>query len=167
MSSRDATSCGGINIEHLHQVLSDLTSNPNPHVPNPPDVPKRASVALILRIHPRYGHWPDHPVEPQRLPSGTQPLSTTDHLDHFFQQDWIRQGDPEILFIKRAARQGDRWTSHVAFPGGKRDPVDEDDVAAAVRETWEEVGLDLAGEHAIYVGNLAERVVTTSWGTRP
>jgi 8-oxo-dGTP pyrophosphatase MutT (NUDIX family) len=79
----------------------------------------------------------------------------------------VQRGDPEVVFIKRAAREGDRWTSHVALPGGKRDPEDEDDKATAVRETSEEIGLDLNGRDAMFVGNLPERVVSTSWGKVP
>lgn len=79
----------------------------------------------------------------------------------------MQHGDPELLFIKRASRVGDRWTGHVALPGGKRDPEDENDKAAAVREAQEEVGLDLTTEELIYIGNLPERVVTTSFGSVP
>lgn len=79
----------------------------------------------------------------------------------------MQHGDPELLFIKRAARVGDRWTGHVALPGGKRDPEDEDDKATAIRESQEEVGLDLATGDLIYIGNLPERVVTTSFGSVP
>ncbi len=71
------------------------------------------------------------------------------------------------MFIKRAAREGDRWTSHVALPGGKRDPEDEDDRATAVRETMEEIGLDLKGGGTLFVGKLPERIVSTSWGKVP
>jgi 8-oxo-dGTP pyrophosphatase MutT (NUDIX family) len=79
----------------------------------------------------------------------------------------VQKGDAEVVFIKRAARQGDRWTSHVALPGGKRDPEDEDDKAVAVRETSEEIGLDLTSSDALFVGNLPQRVVSTSWGKVP
>ncbi len=52
---------------------------------------------------------------------------------------------PEMLFIERAARLGDPWSGQMAFPGGRLDPGDVDDRAAAERETLEEVGLDLSG----------------------
>lgn len=50
----------------------------------------------------------------------------------------------EVLFIRRATHHGDPWSGHMAWPGGKREPGDEDLLACAVRETREEIGLDLA-----------------------
>ena len=85
----------------------------------------------------------------------------------FFGQDWVKHGDPELLFIKRATRIGDKWNGHVALPGGKRDPEDDDDQVTAAREALEEVGIDLSPDNAIAVGNLPQRIVTTSWGKVP
>lgn len=50
---------------------------------------------------------------------------------------------PEVLFIERALREGDPWSGHMAFPGGRAEPRDSDIAATAARETAEEVGLEL------------------------
>lgn len=50
---------------------------------------------------------------------------------------------PEILLIRRAEREGDPWSGQMAFPGGRASERDPDLVATAIRETQEEVGLDL------------------------
>jgi 8-oxo-dGTP pyrophosphatase MutT (NUDIX family) len=142
-------------IIHLHRALSWLSQNPYPHVAGPETLKKRASVALIVRVQPSHAHKPDINTASAR------------DIDSFFAQEWVKFGQAEVLFIKRAARKGDRWTSHVALPGGKRDPDDDSDEYAAVREAVEEVGIDLSGDTSITVGNLPQRVVTTSWGRVP
>jgi len=52
--------------------------------------------------------------------------------------------DPEMLMIKRAEAEGDPWSGHVACPGGRMEPGDHDLEQTAIRETWEETGVDLA-----------------------
>ena len=52
----------------------------------------------------------------------------------------------EVLLIRRAEHEHDPWSGHMAFPGGRFDPSDADLLSTAVRETREEVGLDLARE---------------------
>ena len=49
-----------------------------------------------------------------------------------------------ILFIKRTERRGDPWSGQVAFPGGRKSSTDNGLVDTAVRETMEEVGLQLS-----------------------
>ena len=52
-------------------------------------------------------------------------------------------GDAQVLFIRRAEHEGDPWSGHMAFPGGRQDPDDADALHTATRETLEELGLDL------------------------
>jgi 8-oxo-dGTP pyrophosphatase MutT (NUDIX family) len=51
---------------------------------------------------------------------------------------------PEILLIRRAERSTDPWSGHMAFPGGREEPADESLLATALRETREEIAVDLA-----------------------
>jgi 8-oxo-dGTP pyrophosphatase MutT (NUDIX family) len=64
-------------------------------------------------------------------------------------------GDVELLLIQRAMRDDDPWSGHMALPGGRRDPGDTDAIATAMRETYEEVGVDLR-EGAEAIGRLDE-----------
>ncbi len=63
--------------------------------------------------------------------------------------------DVELLLIQRAVRDDDPWSGHMAFPGGRRNPDDVDLIDTAVRETREEVGIDLR-THGEVIGHLDE-----------
>lgn len=60
----------------------------------------------------------------------------------------------DLLFMQRAHRHGDPWSGHLSFPGGKVERADPSTLAAAVRETREELGLHLP-EHS-FLGELDE-----------
>jgi 8-oxo-dGTP pyrophosphatase MutT (NUDIX family) len=53
-------------------------------------------------------------------------------------------GEPELLMIKRSEHDGDPWSGHVACPGGRMEAEDHDLTQTAMRETWEETGIELA-----------------------
>ncbi len=50
---------------------------------------------------------------------------------------------PELLLIRRARHERDPWSGHMAFPGGKWDPIDPSLLHTARRETLEEVAIPL------------------------
>lgn len=68
----------------------------------------------------------------------------------------VREGSEglELLFIRRADHDDDPWSGDLAFPGGRIDPGDDGAQGAAVRETLEEIGLDL--RPARYLGRLSD-----------
>jgi len=58
-------------------------------------------------------------------------------------------GAPEVLLIERARSEGDPWSGHMAFPGGRLEPGDPHARGAAEREALEEVGLPLVGAESL------------------
>jgi len=55
----------------------------------------------------------------------------------------VLRPDGDLLLIQRSIKAGDPWSGHMAFPGGRAEPHDDDLKATAMRECQEEVGLDL------------------------
>ena len=74
----------------------------------------------------------------------------------------VREGQEatELLMIRRATREGDPWSGHMGFPGGRRDPEDPSNFSCALRETQEELGVDLSRWGAP-LGELSD--VNTGW----
>lgn len=61
----------------------------------------------------------------------------------------------ELLMIRRAEREGDPWSGQIALPGGRWSPNDDSLLHTALRETWEETGIDLAMQ-GLVLGTLDE-----------
>ena len=61
----------------------------------------------------------------------------------------------EALMIKRADRESDPWSGHMAFPGGRGERADSNNLHTARRETWEEIGLD-TDQHTECLGRLSD-----------
>ena len=75
----------------------------------------------------------------------------------------VREGELHILMIKRAEREGDPWSGHMAFPGGRMDKADAHGFAVAVRETEEEIGLTL-GTQDVCIGRLSDIITRPKRG---
>jgi 8-oxo-dGTP pyrophosphatase MutT (NUDIX family) len=66
-----------------------------------------------------------------------------------------RPDDVHLCLIHRAEFDGDPWSGHMGFPGGRKDPEDPDVLETVLREVDEEVGIDLR-RHARLIGPLDE-----------
>ncbi len=74
---------------------------------------------------------------------------------------------PEGLQVLLTERAGDLpdHPGQISFPGGRVEPTDADDTAAALRETGEEIGL--AAAHIDILGHLVPYDTVTGYRVRP
>jgi 8-oxo-dGTP pyrophosphatase MutT (NUDIX family) len=106
-----------------------------------------AAVACIIRV--------DNVSQRQNIAfSSLMELQSSSFLN-----DHISDDNVSIFFIKRAIRERDAWSGHIAFPGGYLNE-DESDLDAVKREVMEEVGVDLNHPHVHWLG----RLTTKSFG---
>ncbi|RAY14958.1 coenzyme A pyrophosphatase [Actinomadura craniellae] len=80
---------------------------------------------------------------------------------------------PDLLLIERAATLN-KHAGQPAFPGGGVDPEDDGPVAAALREAWEETGVEASGVDVLatlpelYLGRSDYRVTpVAAWWREP
>ncbi|KAF5374903.1 hypothetical protein D9758_000480 [Tetrapyrgos nigripes] len=152
-------------IPLLSRSLHRIRATPPRIIASPPTQPRRAAVAILIRVVP----------SPYAQLSNSPPPST---LTEFFDLDWVKDpnASPEILFLRREAPLSEeksitqattrRDEAHVAFPGGRTEPDDEGGMYTALRQTWEEIGIDLAERDYMCIGQLDDREITTSLGKR-
>ena len=65
----------------------------------------------------------------------------------------------KIVLIKRPVYSGPH-SGQIAFPGGKMDPEDSDLVGTAIRECYEEIGIQLTASN--YIGPLSQLHISVS-----
>ncbi|KAJ6519451.1 hypothetical protein C8R45DRAFT_852355 [Mycena sanguinolenta] len=149
----------------LSRALHRIRSTPPRIIASPPTQPRRAAVSLIIRVVPG-----PNVVFP---PEAANPVT----LSEFFDLDWVNDpaARPEILFLQREnpapedsamSRMRNTQEAHVAFPGGRMEADDEGGLYTAMRQTWEEIGIDLAEKDYTCIGQLDDREITTSLGKR-
>lgn len=95
------------------------------------DVENRSGLAPLARALARRPGAPDESVPADRKAAVAAILRE-------------RPGKVELLFIRRAEHPRDPWSGHMGLPGGRVEPADATPLEAALRETLEEIGLDLA-----------------------
>ncbi|KAK6329843.1 hypothetical protein TWF718_003276 [Orbilia javanica] len=161
---------------YLKRFLQDLAVRRVHDVTGPE---KRASVAVVVRLRPSSEPSSSSSLSRDSGRAGQASLHRRSSrkdpyvrchagdVEDVFEQPWVKDSTAEVLFIKRSSRIGDRWTGHVALPGGRRDKSDDGDEVTAVRECMEEVGLDLTSEDALLCGALPQRIIITNWGQKP
>ena len=149
--------------------LSKLVKNLAKRKPKYLNSEKRASVCLILRLQENsnnsYNYNNDNNNNSNNgiIDSNMYDLYDKNekkiilddnNFDHF--------NELECLFIKRAIIQQDPWSGQVALPGGKQEEQDNNsDYNTAVRETHEEIGIDLTNQDNFhYLGQLDDRQIT-------
>ncbi|MBJ22904.1 MAG: CoA pyrophosphatase [bacterium] len=91
--------------------------------------------------------------------SGHSPeLVASPHHDRAAVAVVLRDGpdSAEVLLIERAVFEGDPWSGHMAFPGGRMEMGDDSSRMTAARETFEEVGVELT--NAEYLGQIDDHV---------
>jgi 8-oxo-dGTP pyrophosphatase MutT (NUDIX family) len=144
---------------------------------------RRAAVAVILRVRPI-----TPPPPPSSIPPGShtdldqnsthsiltpqqefqQTVSESSIVANqspsfgyqWINQQWVQQGELEVLYIKRAQNPRDLWSGHMAFPGGRQDAkADRSHQDTAERETFEEIGINLASEDFCLLGRLDDYVM--------
>jgi len=97
----------------------------------------RSEIAMVLRAT-------GGPNTRKTTPAGS--------LRELLAQQWLQQCTHlEVLLIKRVHSPRDLWSGHIAMPGGHAHPVEQAG-DTSIRETWEEVGLNLSPPHAVLLG---------------
>lgn len=132
-------------LDRLRILITNLENIPPYNIRSPSNQPCRASVAIIIRIRPNnLSHdnnnkfdFAESSTNKSLQSEGINNEQKT-NLEDFWELPWVKDGEPEILYVKRALREGDRWSGQIAFPGGKQDKTDFDDLDTAERETFEE-----------------------------
>ncbi len=107
----------------------------------------RAQLTWVDRLARQLqSHVPHEVNDPARARAAVALIVTPEHPD-------------AVLLLRRAEHPGDPWSGQMALPGGRWSPGDADLRATAIRETIEELDLDL--RNAPFLGTLDDLAPST------
>ena len=75
--------------------------------------------------------------------------------------------DLEVLLMHRSQRDGDPWSGHMSFPGGKQSTSDKNALQCALRELREETNMQLNEGDAQPIGRLSDQLTRQHHRNRP
>jgi len=102
----------------------------------------------------------------QRLRNYSKKKQTASHLRPASVLVPLFKKDGEILILfTRRTDHVEHHKGQISFPGGMRDPADPDSVSTAIRETWEEVGIEPASIQII--GELDDHPTVSGFNITP
>jgi len=107
---------------------------------------------------------PGHGFEPERPGDGITATTREPAPASVLVPLVPREGGLQVLLTQRTDHLHDH-AGQISFPGGRRDPGDTDDVATALREAQEEVGLH--PRHVEVLGNMPVYRTVTNYVVTP
>lgn len=129
------------------------TSITNHHL-KPGVISRRLAEALPEQMAPPY---PEFPLLSEYLHGDPKPAAVLIPL-LTLQDKW------HVLLTRRNPDLPEH-SDQVAFPGGRSDPEDQDPIATALRETYEEIGI--APQDVIILGRLHDFITITNYRVTP
>ena len=145
----------GIDAKFINSIARGLKSTTPKYI----HAHTRSSVAVIFRFGDGVNDGTSNRNEisslfPERSSCAMDPVEVSQRLLHNMKLD--APSNLQVLFLKRADIDDDRWSGAVSFPGGRRDVDDDNDFSTVKREAYEELGVPLDSPDFILLGKLPD-----------
>jgi len=108
------------------------------------------SIIETVKANKLTNYEKDIPVK-KELSKNENNKKTNEICQDLFFEEIINNLEIEVLFIKRAKSKRDRYSGNIAFPGGRSEKEDITTFNTSVRETLEEIGINLLNNHVLDV----------------
>ena len=132
-----------------------------PHPALPPVPSAQLQVSALRQRFQQDLIWEPEPYLERRLPTRALQAPTPAAV---LIPLVVREAGLHLLLTQRTAHLNDH-AGQISFPGGRREETDADNIATALRETTEEIGL--AQQHIEVLGQLPEYATATGYQVTP